>query len=132
MPNFANPDVTRAAEKETQNRIIGHLPFLPPRVFVKCPSIRKMDGRGGGDRKQQRQHFQDLRGTTRNAKLLKRNDEACKGILIAPSKLPQNSLVFFADVEIPKEWDPHPLPLIGSRLRAQILRRGWQADIWYL
>jgi len=77
-------------------------------------------------------NFKDLRGTTRNAKLLKRNDEACKGILIAPSKLPQNSLVFFADVEIPKEWDPHPLPLIGSRLRAQILRRGWQADIWYL
>jgi hypothetical protein len=76
--------------------------------------------------------FKDLRGTTRNAKLLKRNDEACKGILIAPSKLPQNSLVFFADVEIPKEWDLHPLPLIGSRLRAQILRRGWQADIWYL
>jgi hypothetical protein len=51
MPNFANPDVTRAAEKETQNRIIGLIcPFLPPRVFVKCPSIRKMDGRGGGDR----------------------------------------------------------------------------------
>src|ERR1700730_14909768 len=37
--------------KETQNRIIGLIcPFLPPRVFVKCPSIRKMDGRGGGDR----------------------------------------------------------------------------------
>ena len=51
MPNFANPDVSRAAEKETQNRIIGLIcPFLPPRVFVKCPSIRKMDGRGGGDR----------------------------------------------------------------------------------
>jgi hypothetical protein len=37
--------------KETQNRIIGLIcPFLPPRVFVKCPSIRKMVGRGGGDR----------------------------------------------------------------------------------
>jgi hypothetical protein len=23
-------------------------PFLPSCVFVKCPSIRKMDGRGGG------------------------------------------------------------------------------------
>jgi hypothetical protein len=54
--------------------------------------------------------FRDLRGTTRNAKLLKRNEEACKGILIAPSKLPQKSLVFFSGVEIPKEWDPHPLP----------------------
>jgi hypothetical protein len=35
-----------------------------------------------------------LRGTMRKAKSLKRNDEACRGILIAPSKLPQNSLVF--------------------------------------
>jgi hypothetical protein len=33
------------------NRIIGLIcPFLPPRVFVKCPSISKMVGRGGGDR----------------------------------------------------------------------------------
>ena len=31
---------------------------------------------------------------TRKAKSLKRNDEACEGILIAPSKLPQNHLVF--------------------------------------
>jgi hypothetical protein len=47
----ADPAVTRATEKETQNRIIGLIcPFLPPRVFVKCPSIRKMDGRSGGDR----------------------------------------------------------------------------------
>src|SRR6266851_3918579 len=38
--------------KKTQNRIIDLIcPFLPPRVFVKCPSIRKMNGRGGGDRK---------------------------------------------------------------------------------
>jgi len=50
---LARPVVTRAAEKETQNRTIGPIcPFLPPRVFVKCPSIRKMDGRGGGDRTQ--------------------------------------------------------------------------------
>ena len=28
-----------------------HLPLFAPHVFVKCPSIRKMDGRGGGDRK---------------------------------------------------------------------------------
>jgi hypothetical protein len=38
--------------------------------------------------------FKDLRGTMRKAKLLKGNDEACKGILIAPSKLPQNSSIF--------------------------------------
>jgi hypothetical protein len=38
-------------EEEKRNRIIGLIsPFLPPRVFLKCPSIRAMDGRGGGDR----------------------------------------------------------------------------------
>jgi len=35
--------------KETQNRII--CPFLPPRIFVKCPSIRKVDVGAVGDRK---------------------------------------------------------------------------------
>ena len=36
----------------TKNRTVGLIcPFLPPRVFVKCPATRKMDGRGGGDRK---------------------------------------------------------------------------------
>jgi hypothetical protein len=34
-----------------KNRIIGFIcPFLPPREIPKCPSIRKMVGRGGGDR----------------------------------------------------------------------------------
>jgi hypothetical protein len=33
----------------------------------------------------------DLRGMARNAKSMKRNNEACKGILIAPSKLPRFS-----------------------------------------
>jgi hypothetical protein len=37
--------------------------------------------------------FNDLRGMQRNTKSLKRNDEACKGILIAPSKLPRFSSV---------------------------------------
>ena len=47
----SNPAVTRAAKKK-QNRIIGLIcPFLPPRVFIKYPAIRKIDGRGGGDRK---------------------------------------------------------------------------------
>jgi hypothetical protein len=46
-----NPVVTRAAENQCTNRIIELIcPFLPPRVFAKCPAIRKMDGRGGGDR----------------------------------------------------------------------------------
>ena len=36
--------------EKTQNRIIGLIcPFFAPRIFVKCPSIKKMDGRGGGD-----------------------------------------------------------------------------------
>src|SRR5713101_7567052 len=38
-------------------------------------------------------NFKGLRGMARNAKSLKRNDEACKGILIAPSKLPRCSSV---------------------------------------
>jgi hypothetical protein len=45
------PVVTRAAKKETQNRVIRLIcPFLPPRVFAKCLPIRTMVGRGGGDR----------------------------------------------------------------------------------
>jgi len=60
---MARSVVTRAAEKEKRNQIIGLIcPFLRPRIFVKCPSIRKMDGRGGGDRKQYRLEFQGLRG----------------------------------------------------------------------
>ena len=47
----SSPVVTRAAEKVYRNQLIGLIcPFLPPRIFVKCPSIRKIDGRGGGDR----------------------------------------------------------------------------------
>jgi uncharacterized protein DUF4372 len=47
-----NPGVTRAAEKKhrTGSSALSAL-FLPPRAFAKYPSIRKMAGRGGGDRK---------------------------------------------------------------------------------
>src|SRR5258708_7728607 len=38
-------------------------------------------------------NFKDLQGMERNTKSLKSNNEACKGILIAPSKLPRLSLV---------------------------------------
>jgi hypothetical protein len=34
-------------------------------------------------------NFKDLQGMQRNGKSLKRNDEECTGILIAPSKLPR-------------------------------------------
>ena len=48
-------------KKTHKNRIIGSIcPFLPPRDFGKCPSIMKIDGRGGGDRKQYRLEFQGL------------------------------------------------------------------------
>jgi hypothetical protein len=36
-------------------------------------------------------NFKDLQGMQRNPKSLKRNNEACKGILIAPLKLPRFS-----------------------------------------
>jgi hypothetical protein len=46
-----NPVVTRAAENYRTNRIMELIcPFLPPRVFAKCLPIRRMVGRGGGDR----------------------------------------------------------------------------------
>jgi hypothetical protein len=46
-------------------------------------------------------NFKDLRGMARNAKSLKKNNEACRGILIAPSKLPR----FSSGIEIPTAWD---------------------------
>src|SRR5258707_5454327 len=47
-----NPAVTRAGENSRTNRIIGLIcPLLPPRVFAKSRPIRRMVGRGGGDRK---------------------------------------------------------------------------------
>ena len=63
--------------------------------------------------------FKDLEEMPRNSKSLKRNDRERKGILIAPLKLPRlshRSIPYSNDV------------LSGSRLQAQILRRGWQAD----
>jgi hypothetical protein len=35
-------------------------------------------------------HFKDLRGSTRNAKVLKKHAKACTGILIAPLKRPRS------------------------------------------
>ena len=37
-------------------------------------------------------NFKSLQEMQKNAKSLKRNDEACNGILIAPSKLPRISV----------------------------------------
>src|SRR6266481_6815771 len=41
-------------------------PFLPPRVFVKCPAIRKMVGRGGGDRTDDLFHAMEARSPLRH------------------------------------------------------------------
>ena len=72
-------------------------------------------------------NFKDLRGMQRNTKLLKRNNEACKGILIAPSKLPRFSLCL-----------RFLLPTSSStgfnkcRHRAYDSRHGWQAGKLYI
>ena len=68
-------------------------------------------------------NFKDLRGMRRNTKSLKWNKRICKGILIAPSKLPRLSLV----VDILRvDFSIHCLHY--GRLRVQESRHGWLAD----
>ena len=67
-----------------------------------------------------RRNFKDLEGMQGNAKALKRNNWECKGILNGPS--------FFSTSEIPASCISLTVQ-IASRLRAQILQRGWQADL---
>lgn len=63
----------------------------------------KRIGRSGGD-----WNLKDLREMRRNANALKKNNEACKGILIAPSKRPRFSrLLSSNDVR----FSPKPLEL---------------------
>ncbi len=69
-------------------------------------------------------NFKDLEEMLGSAKTLKRNNRECKGILIGPLKAPR----FSSADEIPLSWIFRPLPWKQSRLRAQISRRGWQAD----
>jgi hypothetical protein len=86
--------------KETQNPIIGLIcPFLPPRVFVKCPSIRKMDGRGGGNRKQRRRKGGRIRGNAKSLKAMGMQ-ENCYCYLKAPT--------FFPFTEVPTTCNFHP------------------------
>jgi hypothetical protein len=77
----------------------------------------EIENNNGGDLK-------DLRGMQRNTKSLKRNDGERKGILIAPLMLPRSVEI----LAFGYRWNFNPFPRIQSRLRAQILRRGWQAD----
>src|ERR1700675_3170430 len=72
-----------------------------------------------------RRNFKDLEGMLGNAKALKRNNWEYKGILIdGPSMAPR----FFSTTEI-RHSVFHSLSKSRSRLRAQISRRGWQADV---
>src|SRR5207248_11384464 len=68
-----------------------HRPYFQRSDFAELRTMRKIVGWVGGDRKQRREEFQGLtiRGMRRNPMLMKRNEGACKEILIAPSKLPR-------------------------------------------
>ena len=59
-----------------------------------------------------------------NAKALKRNNWECKGILIGPLMAPR----FFRPPRF-RHCVFHSLSKSRRRLRAQISRRGWQADV---
>ncbi len=68
-------------------------------------------------------NFKDLEEMLRSAKPLKRNNEESNGIFIGLSMAPR----FFESVKFVR----HGFPLllyVACRLRAQILRHGWQAD----
>src|ERR1700730_18951190 len=69
-------------------------------------------------------NFKELEEMLGSAKELKRNNRECEGILIGPLMAPRFSrpLRFRHSVF-------HSLSKSRSRLRAQISRRGWQADV---
>jgi|ERR1700674_4134538 len=69
-------------------------------------------------------NFKDLEGMMGNAKALKRNNRECKGILIGPLMAPR-----FSRPPRFRHSVSHSLSKSRSRLRAQISRRGWQADV---
>ncbi len=71
-------------------------------------------------------NFKDLEEMLGNAKVLIRNTGECTGILIGPSMAP----CFFESVKFVRHGFPL-LPYVACRLRAQILRHGWQADTTY-
>jgi hypothetical protein len=94
-----------------------------PAGFANHKRIRKMLVGAVGIENNGRRDFKDLRGMRRNTKSLKRNDGERKGTRIAPLMLPRscrspNSLGCGFTYRAEQE----------SRLRAQIWRRGWQAD----
>ena len=84
------------------------------------PSGRCMVGAVGIENNTDR-NFKGLEQMLGSAKALKRNNEESNGIFIGPSMAPR----FFRASEIPSPYVFLPLPKLGSRLRAQILRHGW-------
>jgi hypothetical protein len=70
-------------------------------------------------------NFKDSEGMLGNAKALKRNNWECKGILIGPLMAPR----FFFRPPRFRHCLFYSLSKSRSRLRAQIARRGWQADV---
>lgn len=71
-------------------------------------------------------NFMDLEETLRSAKTLKRNNREHREILIGPSMAPR----FFLHLKSFVVFFP-PTPPVQSRLRAQILRHGWQAGLFH-
>ena len=69
-------------------------------------------------------NFKDLEEMLGSAKELKRNNRECKGILIGPLMAPR-----FSRPSRFRHSVFHSLSKSLSRLRAQISRRGWQADV---
>jgi hypothetical protein len=71
-----------------------------------------------------RRNFKDLEGMLGNAEALKRNNWECKGILIGPLMASR-----FSRPSRFRHCVFASLSKSLSRLRAQISRRGWQADV---
>jgi len=69
-------------------------------------------------------NFKDLEEMLGSAKELKRNNRECKRILIGPLMAPR-----FSRPSRFRHSVFHSLSKSLSRLRAQISRRGWQADV---
>src|SRR5467141_3592956 len=69
-------------------------------------------------------NLKELEEMLGSAKELKRNNRECKGILIGPLMAPR----FFRPPRF-RHCVFHSLSKSRSRLRAQISRRGWQADV---
>jgi len=121
-------DEQRTAVQNRSTRLVNRNELLESRVLLEMvlASRRKQIGLVGavGIENTTRRNFKDLEGMLGKAKALKRNNWECKGILIGPLMAPR----FFRPLRFRHSVFPS-LPKSLSRLRAQISRRGWQADV---